>query len=373
MERNPEKKTGGMSTHSARQGSLAGDCPSIGNPKKTSGLTILVPAYNEEGMIAETVRSLQNQTLAPDEIIVIDDGSTDRTGEAARETGVTVICPPENTGSKAGAQNYALQFVKTEYTMAVDADTTLEMHATERIMKAFEDESVVAACGMVLPRRVKTIWERGRYIEYLFAFVFYKPIQDFYQKPMISSGCFSVYRTDILRQHEGWSTRTMAEDMDLTWSFYNANHAVRFIPEAISYPIEPHNYNFMSKQLRRWSHGFVQNVCVHWKDLLKHSYLCSIVAVALWDAVVASLCYLLLIPLLAIFLHPLFLLVYFIDLPALAVPVLYKGIQRNEVGKVLISLPCFFILRIVNGVFMLKALWLELVMKRRLMVYEKGH
>ena len=345
----------------------------IKRANSSSGLTILVPAYNEEGMIAETVRSLQNQTLPPEEIIVIDDCSTDGTAQAARQTGAKVIRPPKNTGSKAGAQNYALQFVKTEFTMAVDADTTLAPDATEIIMKALDDDSIDAACGLVLPRRVKTIWERGRYIEYLFAFTFYKPIQDFYQKPMISSGCFSVYRTDALREHGGWSLRTMAEDMDLTWSFYHAGRGIRFVPEAVSYPMEPHNYHFMSKQLRRWSHGFVQNVCVHWKDLLKHSYLSSIIAVALWDSIVASLCYLILVPLLAIFVHPLFLLGYLIDAPAVAVPALVKGIERREVGKVLMSLPGFFILRLVNSIFMLKALWLELVMKRPLMVYEKGH
>ena len=46
----------------------------------------------------------------------------------------------------------------------------------------------------------------------------------------------------MLRQHGGWSTRTMAEDMDLTWTFYQAGHGVRFVPEAVCYPIEPHDY-----------------------------------------------------------------------------------------------------------------------------------
>ncbi len=341
--------------------------------KLKSKLTILVPAYNEEKHIVETIVSLKNQTLPPEEIIVIDDCSTDRTAEKARQMGVTVVCPPKNTGSKAGAQNYALQFVQTEYIMAVDADTTLDLQATEKIMKVFEDDSIAAACGFVLPRRVKTLWERGRYIEYLFAFTYYKPIQDFYEKPLISSGCFSVYRTDILQQNGGWSRRTMAEDMDLTWSYYNANYRIRFVPEAISYPIEPHNYHFMSKQLRRWSHGFVQNVCLHWRDLLRHSYLSSIVAVALWDSIVASLCYLTLLPVLVITVHPLFLLGYIVDAPAVAVPILIKGFQRRETMKVLASLPCFFVLRIVNSIFMLKALWLEVIMKNHLMIYEKGH
>ncbi|HUT29384.1 MAG TPA: glycosyltransferase [Sedimentisphaerales bacterium] len=346
-----------------------------GSPEsqRSSGVTILVPAYNERDHIAETIRSLLDQALPPAEIIVIDDCSSDGTADVATEMGVTVVRPPANTGSKAGAQNYGLQFVRTEYTMAVDADTTLAPDAIEKIMDAFEDESIVAACGLVLPRKVRTVWERGRYVEYLFAFTFYKPIQDFYDKPLISSGCFSAYRTDALRSNGGWSTRTMAEDMDLTWSFYHKNQRVRFVPEAVCYPLEPHNYNFMSKQLRRWSHGFVQNVRLHWRELLGQPYLRTMVAVAMWDAVTASLLYLVVLPILAAVIHPMLLLGYLIDAPAVAVPVVLKGLQRREVGKVLTSLPSFFVLRIVNGVFMLNAVWSEMVMGRRLQIYEKGH
>src|SRR5262249_2921253 len=151
---------------------------------------------------------------------------------------------------------------------------------------------VAAACGLVVPRRVRTLFERGRYVEYLFAFTFYKPIQEFFERPLISSGCFSVYRTGLLRRTGGWSTRTMAEDMDLTWCFYRDGHAVRFVPEAVCFPLEPHNLHFMSKQLRRWSHGFVQNVRLHWRDVMQLPYLRSIVAVAMWDATVASVAYL---------------------------------------------------------------------------------
>ena len=80
--------------------------------KKVS-LTIIVPAYNEAANIADTIRSLQNQIIPADEILVVDDFSTDNTGDVARSCGVTVIRPPKNTGSKAGAQNFALQFIAT--------------------------------------------------------------------------------------------------------------------------------------------------------------------------------------------------------------------------------------------------------------------
>ena len=340
---------------------------------RKSNLTVLVPAYNEAETISDTLRSLQRQTLPADEVIVIDDCSTDKTAEIARAFGVTVVCPPTNTGTKAGAQNYALGMVKTQFTMAIDADTTLAPDAIEKLMPALAGDKVCAACGMVLPRYVKTVWERGRYVEYLFAFSFYKPIQDYYDRPLISSGCFSAYRTDALRENGGWSTRTMAEDMDLTWSFYQAGHGVRFIPEAVCYPVEPHDYSFMRKQLRRWSHGFVQNAMVHWRGVVHVPFLRMTVAVALWDAAFASIVYLFVIPALALFVSPFFLLGYLIDGPAVAFPVLVKAASRGEVWKALTSIPSFFVLRTVNSLFMLEALWKELVIKRPLKVYEKGH
>jgi biofilm PGA synthesis N-glycosyltransferase PgaC len=338
------------------------------------GVTVLVPAYNEASTIADTLESLKAQTVPPAEIIVIDDCSTDETAEVARAHGARVMRPPVNTGSKAGAQNYALFHVKTEFTMAIDADTTIAADSIERFLAVMAEESVAAACGFVVPRHVNTVWERGRYVEYLLAFAFYKPIQDYFTKPLIASGCFSIYRTEILLAHGGWNTRTMAEDMDLTWSMYQQGRTVRFVPEAVCYPIEPHDFSFMRKQLKRWSHGFMQNVQLHWRGLLPVSFLRSVIGVALWESTIASIIYLGVVPIAAILSgNPLVLIVYVLDAPALLVPVLMQASKRNEFWKALASVPSFFVLRIVNCVFVLEAIWSEFVIGRRLAVYEKGH
>jgi biofilm PGA synthesis N-glycosyltransferase PgaC len=339
----------------------------------TPRLTAIVPAYNEATSVAETVRSLLEQTRPPDEVLVVDDCSTDDTAAVAAAAGATVIRPPENTGSKAGAQSFALEQVTTELVMAVDADTTLERDAVEKLLEALDDERVAAACGFVLPRHVRTIWERGRYVEYLLAFSFFKRVQDQFGKPLISSGCFSIYRTAELRAAGGWSDRTMAEDMDLTWTLYRADHRVRFVPEAVSYPIEPHSFEFLDKQLRRWSHGFVQNVRLHWRSLLELGYLRSTVAIGFWDAIMASFAYLLLLPVLAILISPWVLGAYLVDAPVVLVPVLWQAVGRGETRRALASFPSFFVLRIVNAVFILSAVWRELVIGRPLLVYEKGH
>jgi cellulose synthase/poly-beta-1,6-N-acetylglucosamine synthase-like glycosyltransferase len=337
-------------------------------------ITVIIPAYNEAEMVAATIKSVQQQTLQPSHVIVVDDCSRDGTGDVARALGVTVICPPVNTGSKAGAQNLALPSVDTPFVVALDADTTLAPDALEKLFAAFDRPEVAAACGFVVPRHVETIWERGRYIEYLFAFSFYKQVQDYYGKPIIASGCFSMYRSDVLRACGGWSTRTMAEDMDLTWTFYQAGHHVRFVPEAVCYPVEPHTYRFLHAQLQRWSHGLIQNVRLHWRGLLDVPYLRSAVGVALWDATIASIGFLALIPLLAFLLgSPWPLLAYVIDGPAILVPVVAAAWSRGETWKAIRNLPAFFVIRTLNSMFFLRALWMELAMNRPLLVYEKGH
>ena len=131
-----------------------------------SEITVIIPAYNEKDSIEDTIKSLKMQTYSVKEIIVIDDCSTDGTGDVVLSCGgVTLIRPLSNTGSKAGAQNFALKNVSTEFVMAIDADTTLSPDAIEKLIYAFDEPKIAAACGFVIPRHVNTIWERGRYIE----------------------------------------------------------------------------------------------------------------------------------------------------------------------------------------------------------------
>ena len=158
---------------------------------KTVPVTVIVPAYNEEQCISDTIISVWTQTAPPQEIIVVDDCSTDDTGSVARALGARVVRPARNTGSKAGAQTFALDLVETPFVITIDADTTLAPDAIERMLAVLNDPDVAAACGTVLPRHVRTIWERGRYVEYLFAFTFYKRVQEAFGAPLISSSLFS--------------------------------------------------------------------------------------------------------------------------------------------------------------------------------------
>ncbi|MFF7413370.1 glycosyltransferase family 2 protein [Streptomyces lydicus] len=133
-------------------------------------ITVIVPAHNEEEGLPATLESLARQTVRPDRILVVDDASTDRTGEVAASHGVTVLRPPHNLGSKARAQNYALPHCTTDLVLAVDADTVLAPDYIETVVPVFRDPAVSVAAGTVRTRHTRTLWERGRSTEYLFGF-----------------------------------------------------------------------------------------------------------------------------------------------------------------------------------------------------------
>jgi len=336
-------------------------------------LTVLIPAYNEAQVIARTLQSLGLQTYHPDNILVVDDGSSDDTGRIAAELGAEVVRPASNTGCKAGAINFGLPFVETEWLVTLDADTALAPDALEQIVNVAREQNAGAACGMVLPQHVRTLWERARFIEYLLAFGMIKPVQDWYRFPMVASGCFALYRTEVIRALGGFPTETVGEDLDLTWRLYEAGESVKYVSGAVCYPVEPHNLHFMCKQLTRWSHGFAQNVRLHARRLLGVPMLSAFVMIASLDALLALL-YVAVTPFLVATRGWRYLAaVYLSDLLALAIPVLWMGGRLGLLRQALVSLPSVFVLRWINVYYFWRAALLEWVLGRPLQVFEKGH
>ena len=122
-------------------------------------VTVIIPAYNEEQYLERTIRSLHTQTYPANEIIVIDDYSTDATGKIALKMGVKVLKPPQNTGSKAKAQNYALPYVNTDLIVALDADTALQENALEELVKAIENPELFKSIETLRNNLLKAIDE----------------------------------------------------------------------------------------------------------------------------------------------------------------------------------------------------------------------
>ena len=172
---------------------------SLPSPALRPGSPVLVPAYNEAEHRSPTPssaccsrpsrppRSSSSTTARPTTPATVARGCWRHRHPAAAEHRLQ--------GRRAELR--AASRSTTELVMAIDADTTLAPDAIEQLLAGARRTTASPPRAASCCRGTcSTIWERGRYVEYLLAFSFYKPIQDYYGKPLISSGCFSIYRTD---------------------------------------------------------------------------------------------------------------------------------------------------------------------------------
>lgn len=345
-------------------------------------LTVIVPAFNEQDGLGDTLEAILNQTRAPERIIVANDCSTDATAEVAKAYGVEVVTPPQNLGSKAKAQNFVLPFVDTDLVLPVDADTILSENYIELVIKEFEDPEVVIAAGCVLTRHSNTITERGRSIEYLFGFHLYRPIQNKSNSPAVCSGCCSIFRTSTLQDFGGFPERTIVEDMDFTWTQQIAGKKAIYVSEAVCYAADPEDFKYLKKQVWRWMAGFFQNVRLHMWDLIKHKQMLALwILLAVWEIVTVPLWYA--FPFVAIGIFGMSVettAIWFFgaDLGIL-LPVLLYGCWKRKVPlwHTIASIPALYAVKAVNFYYAWKALIVELILvplglSTGLHDYEKG-
>lgn len=316
-------------------------------------LTVIIPAYNEPD-VGETIESLLYQTRAIDRIIVVDDCSTDNTGEVARsyaDQGVEVVSPPANLGSKAKAQNYIIDSITTDLVLPIDGDTELAPNYIELLIPVFEDPEVSVASGCVLTKRQETLWEKARQLEYLLGFHWYRSIQQMSNSVTVCSGCCTVFRREFLE--DGFPEVTLTEDIYFTWEQHIAGRKAVYVHDAIARAAEPTSLEFMNKQLKRWKCGWFHGFRLQYPRLLRKHPL-----VALWaslqfiETVLAPV--VLLLPILAFFVLGIsFGQIAFWwligDLVTFWPPVMYGCWKRGYSPlKALRSYPAWYLLKMVN-------------------------
>jgi cellulose synthase/poly-beta-1,6-N-acetylglucosamine synthase-like glycosyltransferase len=349
---------------------------------RSKTLTVIIPAHNEEQGLPATLRSIAAQSTPPEKIIVVDDASTDRTGEVAAAFGVTVLRPPHNLGSKAKAQNHALPYCDTDLVLAVDADTILAPDYIETIKPVFDDPDVGVAAGNVQTRFTRTPWERGRSTEYLFGFHWHRPIQNLANSPMVCSGCCSVFRRSTLTAFGGFPERTIVEDMDFTWSQQLAGRKAVYVTDATAWAADPETLTYLRKQVWRWMAGFMQNVRLHLPRLLiRKPMLATWVLVALLEILMAPLWWATPLVLTLAMHEPVGTTITWWTGGELllTVPALVYAAKRRHLplGHVLFNLPFVYLNKAVNLYYAWKALIVELIMvplrlSQGLLIYEKG-
>jgi cellulose synthase/poly-beta-1,6-N-acetylglucosamine synthase-like glycosyltransferase len=278
----------------------------------TPPVTILVPAWNEQSVIVESVRSILRTDYPSLEVIVIDDGSTDGTLNhlinAFRLVKMDLIYRPrlptkpvrgfylnpripnllvvsKENGGKPDALNVGINSCRTPYFCTLDADCILERDALLRLMRPIVRSPIntVASGGIVrilngcqvqdgkvvrvgLPR---TGIERFQVVEYLRSFLFGRTGWDLLGGTLIVSGAFAVFHRETIMEVGGFRHDTVTEDMDLIvqihrWAVHHQRKIkMKFTSDPVCWTECPSSVRMLARQRRRWQMGLCQTL---WKS-----------------------------------------------------------------------------------------------------------
>ncbi len=267
---------------------------------ETPFVSLLIPCYNEEDTIEETVEHLLTLNYPHYEIIIINDGSSDNTSKVARDlvakhNCVRFIDLKKNSG-KANALHLGLLASKGEFLVCIDSDALLDPDALRYMIPHFttehNGERVGAVTGNPRVRNRTSLLSRMQLVEYASIIGAIKRTQRILGKVMTVSGVVVAFRKRALLDCGLWDRDVITEDIAVTWKLQKRFWDVRYEPNAICWMLVPETIRGLWKQRVRWAQGGIEVLMRHWDIFLdirqRRLYivyieeLCSIVWSLLW-------------------------------------------------------------------------------------------
>ncbi len=271
-------------------------------------ISVLVPAYNEEATIAASVRSLLQINYSEFEIIVVNDGSKDRTLEVLinqfrlmpfpesydrrlptqpiRAVYVSVDYPnlrviDKVNGGKADSLNVGINVSRYPLFCCIDADSILDRNSLRRVVQPFLDDATTIASGgtiriangcevrdgfltrVGLPKNLLALFQL---VEYLRAFLFGRVGWTPMNAVLIISGAFGVFHKDTVVSVGGYRHDTIGEDMELvvrmhrTMRLKGQPYRITFVPDPVCWTEAPEDYRTLRNQRVRWQRGLCESL-----------------------------------------------------------------------------------------------------------------
>ncbi|MGW7361873.1 bifunctional polysaccharide deacetylase/glycosyltransferase family 2 protein [Streptomyces sp. NPDC054841] len=239
-------------------------------PPLTDPVSVIVPAYNEEAGIEATVRSLLASSHQAVQIIVVDDGSTDRTFEIAEaiDDRRVMVIRQINSG-KAAALNTGLAWAHFDIVVMIDGDTVFEPDAVFNLIQPLSDPRVGAVSGNTKVGNRQGVLGRWQHLEYVIGFNLDRRMFDVMECMPTVPGAIGAFRRDAVVGVGGVSEDTLAEDTDLTMALGRAGWRVVYEESAIAWTEAPSTVRQLWKQRYRWCYGTLQAMWKHRGALLE--------------------------------------------------------------------------------------------------------
>jgi len=230
-------------------------------------VSVLIPAFNEERVIERSVTQVLASEDVRLEVIVIDDGSRDRTAEVVEETfgkDPRVRLIRVGNGGKARALNHGLSLAKSELVVALDADTQFEPRTIARLARWLSaDDRLAAVAGNAKVGNRVNVVTKWQALEYITA-------QNLERRALARLGAMTVvpgavgaWRKQAILDVGGYPPETLAEDQDLTIAVQRAGWKVAYDQSAIAWTEAPQSVRQLARQRFRWAYGTIQCVWKH--------------------------------------------------------------------------------------------------------------
>ncbi len=235
-------------------------------PQHYPSVCIVVPGFNEEKTIAGTIESLLALEYPKDKlsIMVVDDGSTDSTGEIAQQFVKThpdsVQYFYKENGGKYTALNFAIAHTSAEFVGCLDADSFVVPNSLIEIIKKFESDPTICAVTPIMKVfHPHNILELMQSVEYTFG-IFYKKMFDNISAISVLPGPFSIYRRNMFDKIGLFRKAHNTEDMEIAFRMHAQKLKIANAHTAHVYTTVPKNLRALIKQRTRWCQGFLQNL-----------------------------------------------------------------------------------------------------------------
>jgi peptidoglycan/xylan/chitin deacetylase (PgdA/CDA1 family)/GT2 family glycosyltransferase len=243
-------------------------------PPVRRAVSVVIPAYNEAKVIERTVRSVLASEGVDVEVIVLDDGSKDRTADLIarrflREPRVRLIRLVN--GGKAAALNHGFRHASHPIVVALDADTIFLPTTIRELARKFEDARVGAVAGRAVAGNVKSVVARWQAMEYVIGQAVERRAWHLFGLVSVVPGAVGAWRRDAVLYAGGFARDTLAEDSDLTLDLQVRGWRVEYAPDAIALTEAPESVRALFKQRFRWSYGVLQALWKHRRAALRQS------------------------------------------------------------------------------------------------------
>jgi cellulose synthase/poly-beta-1,6-N-acetylglucosamine synthase-like glycosyltransferase len=238
-------------------------------------VSVIIPAYNEENTIRKSVESVFALDYDNLQLIVVNDGSTDKTKEIVEQLQQNAPLPfiflnQENKG-KGAALNHALQHVTGEYYATLDADSTVDSGLMKKLMPYFVDDNVASVLPLLKVRNPENILQRIQRYEYIIN-MFYKNLNAKLDCVHVTPGPCSVYRTTVIQQLGGYDEHNITEDLEIAIRLQKHHYKIVQTAEAAVYTIPPDTVKALYRQRNRWYKGSVLNSFKHRAIMFNREY-----------------------------------------------------------------------------------------------------